>query len=349
MELSDSGLRIWSWGPDGKRDTADDLRCAPKASSSDTPGDRESQLVTAARKGHLAEVRRLLRDGVDPDTRSAATAPLHSVALADSNRLEIARLLIEAGANVNRVSRPTGAAGRTPRTPNAGPSLVRSGAVPPLHNAVILNRGALAAFLLAHGAKLDIGEVSPLFNAVVAGHEEMIVLLLDAGADPNSRDPDSLTPLHRATGNVSATQLLLARGADPNARAAGSQTPLMHAAGQGHDSALTILLRAGAEPDLATVIGNTALLLAADKGHTGSIVRLAAGGARVNAQNNRGQTALMAAAWHGDEAVVAALLDAGADPALKDRAGATALSLAERQGHARVARLIAQKLGPSGT
>ena len=45
---------------------------------------------------------------------------------------------------------------------------------------------------------LGVGGLHPLHNACSFGHEDVVGLLLEAGADPNTRDNWNYTPLHEA-------------------------------------------------------------------------------------------------------------------------------------------------------
>jgi hypothetical protein len=309
MELSDQGVRIWSWGPDGKKRTTDDVKCEPKRSSGTSSSAGRNRLYDASKGGNVTEVRRLLSLGDKPNvTADGGATPLHAVAFAETNRVEIARLLVEAGGDVNFI-----ASSSSPSVPTAaGPA--KLGAVPPLHNAVVLDRQDLVEFLIEQGANVNLGESSPLFNALLPGRSYVQILerLLKAGANVNARDEKGFTPI-------------------------------IVAAQSGLDNAVQTLLAHNADPNLRTATGNTALILAVDQGHAGSAAKLIAAQADVNSRNKRGQTALMTAAWHGNVAMVTSLLDAKADSTLKDNTGQTAEQVAQSQGHKKIAELIAQR------
>ena len=135
--------------------------------------------------------------------------------------------------------------------------------------------------LLAHGETLaSLGANLDLNGAAFHGHWQLCQFLIENGADPNHRLPDTAeTPLHAALSRASrpaqdnVVAVLLAAGADPNAASlpdaeTGSfmrdartrgETPLHRAAAFGSEAAIGMLLDAGASPTARDAHGDTPL------------------------------------------------------------------------------------------
>ena len=71
------------------------------------------------------------------------------------------------------------------------------------------------------------GGLTALHLAATMAHEDMVSLLIERGADVNSRDHAGSTPLHHAAsgGNKAVVELLIAKGADVNAKDSKGRTP----------------------------------------------------------------------------------------------------------------------------
>ena len=103
--------------------------------------------------------------------------------------------------------------------------------------------------------------MSILINAVRRNNIELVKLLLDHGADINTRDKKGYTALIIATQYkyIVIIRLLLDRGADPNISSVYGDTPLIYASFGGRTDIVRLLLRYGADPNIQNRYGETAL------------------------------------------------------------------------------------------
>ena len=95
--------------------------------------------------------------------------------------------------------------------------------------------------LLAAGARVNDASrnpmhVAPLHSALAGSDPEIVLLLLDAGADVNAVQADGYTPLHEAAqnGDQEMAERLVAAGGDPRARLDDGSTPADSARKAGH-------------------------------------------------------------------------------------------------------------------
>ena len=90
---------------------------------------------------------------------------------------------------------------------------------------------------------------TPLMYAALYGDSDWVRLLLESGADPNSRNDAGTTALMWALADAEKTRLLLDHRADVNARSDDGRTPLIIAASQhGSGAVVKLLLDRGANP-----------------------------------------------------------------------------------------------------
>jgi ankyrin repeat protein len=126
----------------------------------------------------------------------------------------------------------------------------------PLHLAAYMGRAEAARALLSRGAPIDAVSKNstantPLCAALAGkGDAEVVRLLLEAGANPNFRAGQGVTPLHLAAsrGADAFVQRLLDHGADGAARMDDGTTPAGIAAARGHAATAALLERSGAPP-----------------------------------------------------------------------------------------------------
>ncbi len=138
----------------------------------------------------------------------------------------------------------------------------------------------------------------PLEQAVLRNKPDIALVLLEAGADPNSTNDAKRTPLHLAV--------------DRNSPAIA-----------------TALLKAGAKPDLLDKDGWTPLHHAAAKNQLETAKALLDGGANPMTLSARGGTPLHEAAASGSAELIALLLEHKVDPGVKAQDGVTALDIAK--------------------
>ncbi|KAJ7481648.1 ankyrin repeat-containing domain protein [Mycena latifolia] len=256
-------------------------------------------------------------------------------AASHSGSVEVVRLLLENGADVNNAQ-----GGQT---------------ATPLQLASVIGNGKMARLLLEHGADVNAqGEqYGNALSAASSAREEcvdLVRLLLENGADVNAQGGRQNTALQEASsmGHENVVRLLLEHGADVNAQRRQSGTchgADINAQGGQYGNALNaalqtwkenvkmvrLLLENGADVNAQ---GEITLQAASSKGHENVVRLLLEHGADVNA---RGGIALQAASSKGREKVVRLLLDHGADV---NAQGGIALQAASSEGHDRVVQLL---------
>jgi len=167
--------------------------------------------------------------------------------------------------------------------------------------------------------------------AVRNGHPEVVILLLNSGADIDALDKHDWSALGVAAhaGHIEIVKLLVSNGANLHLRNGQRGTALAIAISQGHRqvSLALQLHRAkyeGATPDTRI----EQLIVAANGCDLRQIHFLLSQGVNPNSHSTKGFTALELASMRGDISVVNTLLQAGANPNLVGDAGFPALNQA---------------------
>jgi ankyrin repeat protein len=193
---------------------------------------------------------------------------------------------------------------------------------------------------------------TPLAAAASNGSVEMVRFILQAFGHSillDGRDCEEFTGLVSAAsrGCDVVVALLLDGGADIETRGVGQhteQTALITAgaSGTGSEKVVKLLLRAGARMENKDADLKTPLLAAVETGSEATIRLLLNAFADINAVLKEGDTVLHIAAKRSRLLVVKWLLDTGADPKAVTRVGATVLSgaITKRENAPEVVQLL---------
>jgi len=303
----------------------------------------------------------IIRGGL-PEHGSRAPIPGAMTPLmfaAREGHIDVARLLLDAGADVNEVDKN-----------DIGPLLM----------AISNNRIPMARFLIDRGANINAGDWygrTPLFAAIEIRNVDLHYVTFE----------HMLTAEDRKAA-FDLIQSLLERGVDPNIRVkevpplrrwmyllGGSlawvdftgQTPFLLASLSGDVATMRLLLQHKADPKITTFAGTNALMAASgvnwvvNQTFTEGEEKLLEAvklcfelGLDVNVTNSMGLTAAMGAANRGSDSIIEFLASKGARLDAKDKAGRTAYNWAEGvflATHAPVPKpssmALIQKLSPS--
>ena len=218
-------------------------------------------------------------------------------------------------------------------------------------------RGCFKAteYLLKLGAKTDVlsNRVSPLFRAVERNHVDVVRLLLESGASPETRNKKGRTALMTAAwkNHLETLGLLISRGADVNARDLKKRNVLHNLAADKecvwNDEAVQLIFRANCRvdgEDAHDELGRTPLhwACATGKAHLAEMLLTRAEGpkALIDAVESRNKTALHIATAHDRDDIVELLLRHHADVNSKSDGGWTPLHNACDKGCEKIVRIL---------
>ena len=268
----------------------------PRGSRAPVPGGM-TPLLYAARDGRMDIVRMLLEAGADINQRDANEITPLIIAITN-NHPDVARDLIDSGADIKAVDW----------------------------------YGRTALWAAVETRNMDVDNATFVNSIDRAPFLDLIQVLLERGADPNVRTKE-VPPIRREflriTGSLAWVDFT-------------GQTPFLTASLAGDLTVMKLLLKHNADPNIPTFAGTTALMAAAgvnwvvdqtyDEGQPALLdaVKLCVElGMDINAVNSMGLTALHGAANRGSDDIIRYLVQQGAKIDAKDAEGRTPLTWAE--------------------
>uniref|UniRef100_A0A0G4HNR4 Uncharacterized protein n=1 Tax=Chromera velia CCMP2878 TaxID=1169474 RepID=A0A0G4HNR4_9ALVE len=261
-----------------------------------------------------------LHVGAQLDPPTVGLPPLFSAVV--EGKLEAARMLLQAGAEVDAVCEGLPGIEETPLL-------------------IAISKGNLPAvqLLVEGGADLEKRSYmkTPLLFAIDKERLEIAQYLVSAGADMSAEDDNGQKPLDYAAylGLTDLLEFMLMKGADLNAKTSGGWvkgfSAVHHAAVGGNMETVLALLRRGVDVNCRDDKGRTPIFCTVmqGRGTARDNVEVAecflSWGADLNARNSDGCTILHFSVAHGAEKVAELVLDRGVDVNATDNEGNTAL------------------------
>jgi ankyrin repeat protein len=338
--------------------------------------DGQTLLMHAARTGNIASMKSLIAAGSNINARETRTGTTAAIWAATSNRADAVRLLAEAGADLNVLSKITS----YPHTQNGvllsgleeGYSYVGQTVLPRGGWSAVMfaaREGATEAVraLAESGANLNLTDpegTTALIIAVINGHYDVVSALVEKGADPNIADIKGMTPLYAAVdmhtigdtfgrpypgklvidGSLDAARVLIKGGADVNARLKAPILKRVYDAGDNRlGEGATPLMRAARKCDvemMRILLDAKADVTLTQKSGNGPIMLCAGAVSGGNAEDTPERVSEAEAL-----AAIRLALDAGVDVNAANATGDTALHTAATAGGGRPAiiRLLIER------
>ena len=253
---TEEALRDYEQDP-SQRDADVNKQEQPGLSKGDTrvQGDR---LGTAAERGDIQQVTKLLKKGVDPNyqNRTSKVTPLGVAS--ERGHVEVVKALLDARANTEFSTKE---------------------GLRPIHSAATFGKTKVVEVLIKSGI-CDVnatcnarGKQSGFFPLLYATHFdqlETLAVLLENGADPKKRGKDGLTALHYVYSADAVCMLTAARANVDDRYNKEGNTPLHTAARNGYRDVCLAFLICGAHPGHNNLKGRTPVELALETGGAAS-------------------------------------------------------------------------------
>jgi len=181
-----------------------------------------------------------------------------------------------------------------------------------------------------------------LSMACQCNNSDLISLLLDYGADINSKNSNQWTPLHIACqySNLNIVKHLLKNNANVNEVDQNLNTPLYLVCQNGNTEIVNLLLKKRADVNSQNSLNWTPLHIACYNGKINVVETLLNNKAKINLKTNEGKTPLHLACQNNDKKLVSLLLLHKADDNIKDKNLNTALHIAVKNNNYTIASLL---------
>lgn len=250
------------------------------------------------------------------------------MATAKNGNVEIAKLLVKAGAEVD---------------------MEVHGDATALVIAASFGQVDMMKYLINEGA--DLNQENPNYGNILlaasgSGNLEAVKFVAAHKLDINHYSPNQGTPLIQAagSGNLDGVKFLVDEGADVNFHAPNQGTPLIAASQMGQLEIVKFLISKGAKVDFVAPNQGNAIIAASGNGRLNVVKYLVTEGADVNAYTPNQGTPLIMAANNGFLETVKYLMEEDADIDFLSPNQGTALSRASLNGHSAIARLLSSKV-----
>lgn len=292
-------------------------------------------LMTAVQGSSIGIVKLLVERGAEVSASNADGRTALFIA-AERDSVKVCRFLLNQDADIN-------ATGRSNYTA--------------LHVACLHSKRDNVELLLKRGADLEIpnkpwGDTA-LMGAIIGGDLATVRLLLDHGADINTRNSDGFTATHNAAGwgHKRILKLIVSRTKDKdvNAKDKRGRTPIQLAASRFYgklqrdqSDCIRYLAKRGAdlENHSAGFWNDTPLLSAAALGNIQEVVTLLDLGANQEAKQSQGKSASWLAIDWGRQSCLELLVKRGADLDTPHADGVTATHHAAGYGNLNILKLV---------